>query len=436
MKKNYISLIALLFTTIVVSQNNDFNNQGGDLLWSNPNNWSLVAVPNTSNTSQVRLPLLVESLVDLDLTIKKIQTTFSVPGNVPLAGANTLTIDANANAVYGIENVSSNDISLIFKGNVTINNSTSAGISNTLMRSLNGSGNAIIFENGSLLTLNTPLEARSGSSGDFNFNGSFAGTGALRFNANTINTFGSTSNNTNHEGDFVWVGINASVIVNTADNNVFLPAERKIQINAADGAIEVNGMNVYKGNISINGNRSFTFNVNANQDSMGTITFAGGSADGTLNLNVDSSITTLNFANCSEVEWNSGTLNITGYKEGVIRFGTDNTGLTTSQLAQITVDGSGGAVALNSDGYLVNENSLSVNDFDTEILKSIAYPTLTSSTLYFKETQNNVKVFDISGKIVLQNKAINQSEIKVNTLTSGLYFIVFDDKKVEKFIKK
>ena len=435
MKKNYITLLTILFTTIGFAQNNDFTNNGGDFLWSNVANWSLGVVPNTTNSNPIRLPLIVESLVDTDISIKKIQTTFSTPGDATVGGTSVLTIDAGANAVQGIENVSNQNISLIFNGNLTINNSTTAGIANTLMRNQNGAGNSISFGENSVLTLLTPLEARTGSSNNFNFNGSIAGTAPLRVNANTISTFGSTSNNPNFESDLVWVGANASVIVNSADDNTFLPADRKIQINAINGSIEVNGTNVYKGNISINGDRSFTFDVNKNQNSMGTITFAGGTANGTLNLDVDTNITELAFANSSQVEWNSGTLNITGYKEGVLRFGTDNTGLTSAQLAQIVVDGVSDSVGLNSDGYLVNKTSLSVDDFN-ESVKPIAYPTLTSSKIFFSKPQNNVKIINLNGQVLRDVRTENQEEISVDFLSTGLYLIVFDNKKTEKFIKK
>jgi hypothetical protein len=439
MKKNYLSLLLLLCTTIVLAQNNDFNNGGGDFLWSNTANWTLNVVPNTTNTGQVRLPLVVESLVDVNVTIKKIQTTFSTSGDAPVAGNAVLTIDAGANAVFGIENVSDNDIDMIFKGNVTINNSTSDGIKNTLMRNQNGNTNdvnGIIFDNGSVLTLETPLEARAGSGGDvYEFNGTLAGTSVLRVSGNTTSNFGSTSDNSAFEGDFVWVGANASMFVNTADNGVFLPVDRKIQINGADGFIEVNGENVFQGNISINGSNSFLFSPTKNQNSMGTITFAGGSADGTLNIDVLNTVTTLAFADNSATDWGSGTVNITGYQEGVFRFGTDSNGLTPAQLAQISVDGSGGAVALDSDGYLVNASSLSTEDVELES-KPIAYPTLASSTIFFSKPQENVKVFDLNGKLVLQNQAANQLEINVSSLTRGLYFIVFDNKKTEKFIKQ
>ena len=169
---------------------------------------------------------------------------------------------------------------------------------------------------------------------------------------------------------------------------------------------------------------------------MGIITFSGGTANGTLNLDVDSSVTELAFADTSTTEWNSGTVNITGYVPGVLRFGTDANGLTANQLSQITVDGSGGAVGLDANGYLVNASSLSVGDFINEDAKPIAYPTITSDRIQFSKAQNNVKIYALNGKLLAQNKTENQSEISVASLTSGLYFIVFDDKKVEKFIKK
>lgn len=440
MKKIYLSLIALLFTTLLIAQNNDFNNQGGDLLWSNAANWSLSVVPNTTNTGQVRLPLLVESLVDTDVTIKKIQTIFSSSGDVAVAGSSILTIDAGANAVFGIENVSGNDVSLIFKGSVTINNTTTVGISNTLMRNQNGSGNSIIFSDVSVLTLNTPLETRTGSSNNFSFNGSLAGTAPLRLSANTISTFGATSNNTGFEGDLVWVGANASVIVNTSENNIFIPVERKIQINATGGSIEINEGNVYQGNISINGSNTFVFDVNKNQSSMGSITFAGGAADGTLNLDIDDNVTELFFANSAEVEWNTGTLNITGFKEGVLKFGTDNTGLTAAQLTQITADGvgSGQTLALDSDGSLILASSLAIDDHDYQSKGRLSFPSVISNeNLQIKVPITAYKIFNILGQKVQSVSRNNKfQEINVSNLKAGIYILTIEGKVSERFIKQ
>ncbi|WP_299668222.1 T9SS type A sorting domain-containing protein [uncultured Polaribacter sp.] len=438
MKKNYLSLILLLFVSIITAQNNDFNNGGGDFLWSNSANWSLGTVPVASNN--VRLPLVVESLVDTDITIAKIQTAFATSGDAAVAGDSNLTIDVAANAVFGIENVSNNSVSLIFKGNLTINNSTTAGIANTLMRNQNGSNNSIIFSDGSVLNLTTPLEARTGSNNNFSFNGSLAGTAPLRVNANTISTFGATSNNTGYEGDFVWVGANASVIVNSANNNTFLPTDRKIQINAINGAIEVNGENVFKGNISINGDRSFAFDVNKNQNSMGTITFAGGTADGTLNLDIDSSITELSFADSSEVEWNMGTLNIIGYKEGVLRFGTDNTGLTAAQISQITADGVAGGqtLALETDGSLVLASSLSIEDYDYQNKGRLSFPTIVSNkNLQIKVPITSYKIFNLMGQKVQSVSSKSEfQEINVDNLKAGIYILSIEGKVSERFIKQ
>ena len=422
----------------MVGQNKDFVPTNG-VIWSDANNWSPTGVPDITNN--VRLPGTIESDLDINLTLSRVQTVFGTGTTggteTTIGGAGILTIDTQvqANVNKGINNVSGNGINLIFKGGVVINN-TAGGFGNTLMTFGNSDSNQLTFNDGSTLTINTPLEARSGAgSSIYNFNGVMAGAGVLRFSAGTNITFGSTSDNSGRTGDFVWVGANSVVTVNTADNGVFVPSGQKIQSNADNCSIVINGANVYQGNIGVDGARVFTFNANKNQNSMGEIQFTGSGA-GTLNLNIDTSVTELLFTDNSALDWKTGSLNITGYKEGVIRFGTDSNGLTSAQLAQITVDGSGGSVALNSTGYLVNETSLSVNDVTLETLKSIAYPTLASTSIFFNKPQSNVKVFDMTGRKVLENKTKNQSNIAINSLNNGVYLIIFDDKKVEKFIKQ
>lgn len=428
MKTNYLTFVLLMCATFVFAQNNDFNNQGGDLLWSNPANWSQGVVPNTTNTSQVRMPLTVESMVDTNISIKKIQTTFATPGDVPIAGNGTLTIDAGANNNNAIENVSNNNVALNFKGNLEINNSAGGF---TLMRSLNGSSNAINFDDGSTLTLSTNLGVISAASPSFNFNGSIDGSGNLRFGPNTINTFGSTSSNLNWTGEVVFLG-NAQTIVNTADNNIFYDGF-KIQVNGNGSSIEINGENVYSGNIVIGDGHTFTFQANKNLSGLGLIEF---SDNGTLNLDIDAAVTNLTFTDNSAVVWNSGTLNITGYQEGVIRFGTDDTGLTSQQLSQITADNDGEAVALDEDGFLVNESSLSNVDFESNMNKRMLNSTIATNQLSFITPQNKVKIIDINGRVLVDNHNSNQTELTIDFLTPGHYFIVFENNLVERFIKK
>lgn len=63
----------------------------------------------------------------------------------------------------------------------------------------------------------------------------------------------------------------------------------------------------------------------------------------------------LNFANSSAIDWTGGSLRITGaFVAGAsIRFGSNAAGLTSTQLALITVNGGSGPFTLNDSGFLV-----------------------------------------------------------------------------------
>lgn len=433
----------MIFATVLVAQErNDFNNIGSDQLWSNSANWTLSAVPVATNI--VGLPTLTASIVDADFTINKIQTTFATAGSTPggtvnISGEGILTIDVNANPGTGIENASNNDAILNFSGKVTVNNSITTGFKNTLMNHANGSNNVIQFSEGSLLTINTPLEARSNSGGIYTFGGILAGAGALRFSANTNITFESTSDHSGRTGDFVWVGANSVVTVNTADNGVFVPNGQKIQSNADNCSIIINGANVYKGNIGVDGTRTLTFDANKNQNSMGEIQFTG-SGNGTLNLDIDNSVTELFFADNSGLDWKTGTLNITGFKEGVLKFGTDNAGLTAAQLSQITADGvgSGQALALETDGTLILASSLSTEDYNYQSKGRLSFPSVISNeNLQIKVPITSYKIFNILGQKVQDASNKNEfQEINTSNLKAGIYILTIEGKVSERFIKQ
>lgn len=352
MKTNFFTLIFLLCASFLFAQNNDFNNNGLDLLWSNPANWSLGVVPNTTNTGQVRLPLLLESQVDIDVTIKKIQNIFATTGDVPIGGSQTITINPGTGGAFGIENVSDSDVSLIFKGKVNISNS--AGVNSfTFMRNQNGNTNDlndIVFESSSTLTLLSNFGVEEGNGGDsFVFNGTLAGNKNLRFGVNTTSTFGSTSSNSTYTGDLVFLA-NATVVVNTTDNNTFYNGF-KLQVNGTNASIEINGANVLESRIVVGGGNAFTFLANKNQSNLERINLNNGS---TLNLVVGNEVNNISFQENASLSWGTGTVNITGFKEGVIRFGTDNTGLSAGQLSQIAADNGGKTLELDANGYLVN----------------------------------------------------------------------------------
>ncbi|GAA4813959.1 T9SS type A sorting domain-containing protein [Litoribaculum gwangyangense] len=431
MKKNYLTFLLTVFCAVTAFAQITFNNNGGDFLWSNASNWVGGSIPTAINSVGTSVD---GSLVDQDFTITGVQNFFGTTNNVSIGGTGVLTINPGVNNAFAIKNVSDSDVTLTFAGNVTINNSVGGQV---LMRNENGNTNDqnnIEFANGSVLTLLTNLETRIGSGGDiFNFNGSLAGTAAFRVGASTTCDFGSTSNNSGFDGDFVFVGANGAIVVNTADNTTFLPSGHKFQVNQNNVSVQVNGANVIQGNFVVGGSNILTFDVNKNQASMGFISFP---ADGTLNIEVDNSVTELSFADSSAETWGTATVNISNFTEGVIRFGTDNAGLTSGQLAQINVNGGSDPVALDANGYLVLQSSLSASDFELEAQKRISYPTVVTEKLIFNKPQENVKVFDLTGKIILQNNSKNQTELALNSLRQGLYLVVFDNQKIEKFIKQ
>jgi autotransporter-associated beta strand protein len=94
---------------------------------------------------------------------------------------------------------------------------------------------------------------------------------------------------------------------------------------------------------------SGTLNAATFSDAVGTLDVT---AAAVINLGTGGALA---FADSSAVDWTGGTLNITGTLGATsIRFGTTSGGLTSGQLAVISVNGSGaGAYTLDADGYLV-----------------------------------------------------------------------------------
>ena len=432
MKKLNFILCILLANFAVYAQNIDFNNMGGDSLWTNKANWNLGTLPVAS--SIVRLPLRVTSQVDSNFTVARVQNLFSNAVDMAVAADSILTINPAVANGYGIENNSSNNIKMSFRGRVNINNP--AGF--TLMRTQNGEmsntvepSNSIEFAEGSILTLTTALSSNIGSGADrFFYNGRLAGSGNLRFGASTVNTFGKSSNNADFKGEMVFLG-GAEVYVNTSDNKIFYNGP-KLQING-NSTIELNGANVFASNIVVGGTNAFTVNAKKNQSTMGTISFQ---VSGTLNINIGDSVTNLTFADNSASAWGTGTLNINKFKNGVVRFGNNDKALTVAQLSQIAVDGVKNKVALNSEGYLVDATLVSVNELRENKTEPVSYPTMVTDKIFFKKLQNDVKILDVNGKVIMHNTNSDQSQISVENLSSGIYFISFGNRSLEKFIKQ
>ena len=59
------------------------------------------------------------------------------------------------------------------------------------------------------------------------------------------------------------------------------------------------------------------------------------------------------------------------------------------------------------------------------------------NNIYFSKPQSNVQIFDISGsKIIEVSRKSTRESVATSQLKSGMYFIVFEGVKLERFIKK
>ncbi len=130
-----------------------------------------------------------------------------------------------------------------------------------------------------------------------------------------------------------------------------------------------------------------TLNAATFTDTAGTLAATGSAV---INLGSGGALA---FADSSAVTW-TGSLNITGtFVPGLsIRFGTTSSGLTSGQLATITINGSGaGTYALDSSGYLVSGG---VGPVDHFVISAIGSPqtvgtAISGITLSARDVSNN-----------------------------------------------
>ena len=320
-----------------------FNNAGGDNLWSNAANWS-PGIP-TADTAKVTVD--ADLIVDSNKTVAQIKTvgaTSAASVTITATNSSVLTITGSG-VTQPIQNNKSAG-SLVFNLPVVFD---SAAETETL-RFGSGADQSITFS--SSLTLNDPLTVSgTNKNHDLNLNGSLLGSGNLIFGAKTQANFGTAYDGSSYAGTLTVAGGAAAtnnqvtIISNVADDGTFLKSAGSLNVTKDGAKITVNGANTLKGNIAVSDhNPSLT--VNKNQSAVGTITFGSG----TLTLTVPESLTTLAFADNSSSDWGTGSLVITGAGNNEISFGEDANGLTDTQLALISLNGS--TPVINSTGQL------------------------------------------------------------------------------------
>jgi hypothetical protein len=341
-------LISLVSLTTAGAQVTNIPYVGSvDGVWSDPAKWTASNVPNT-NGKQAQFSGATNVTIDVDqnFTINSFIDGFSA-GGATLGGSGLLTIDRNQTATaVGIENATGNaGGTLRITGNVAISNSASTGTNGiTTIRNANSAANTVLFDANSTLTVNTPLQTVAGAGGQIQLNGTLATSGSnIQINSTNV-TLGAGHSSVNFERDFVMFA-NSKLTVNDAAAGSVLSATQKFQVNGNNATLELNGANsINSANFVVGGANSFLLDINANQLTLGSITIG----TGILTIDIANGVTSVQFANSSANFWDTGTIQIPEFREGLVRFGTDATGLTASQLFAIN----GGGLSLDQAGFL------------------------------------------------------------------------------------
>jgi len=215
------------------------------------------------------------------------------------------------------------------------------------------------------------------------------GTGPLIFTAAAFNTpvgitTGSAARSLTLGGSF---GTTATpnevqgVIADNTLNGATAPANRISFAKGGTGTWKISGANTYSGTTTISGGGgslilgasnvlpdgtaisigSATLDADTRTDTVGTLDVTAATA--TIRFGTGGALV---FADSSAIDWTGGTLTITGsFVSGAsLRFGTTGSGLTSTQLAQITSAGVT-SFSLNPSGYLIANTAPTFTNWQT-----------------------------------------------------------------------
>lgn len=447
MKKLYILFILTLTFSISNAQTWRYmNGAGTDIPWNDTSSWSGGNQASDGDYVGIWNQTLSVDL-DIDFTGKLFQNDASRTVDLIIGGANTLTIDIaqDANAT-GILNHSSATTNLTFDGAVDIFNSTTTPgpWRNTDINITGDANNKITFGENSVLNLgglaNQSIKLNADNATQtYEFNGDITGDKILTIGVNVTANFNSTSDNSGWAGNLnVWEG--ANVTVNSAEGIKF--SNKKLTAAGNGATVTLNNANVMGGEVVVNGTNVFDLNVNANQ-SLSVITMSGAA---TFNLNLDGGVTELNFWRNHNKVWGTSTLNINGYKEGVINFGNANptAGLTAQQLSQITINGAvpdgGDPLSLDATGHLIGASNLVLGVKDHKAFDFAVYPNPVKDLLHIntQEALEKIEVADLLGRTVFKQNNVSKS-VDISSLNKGVYILKLTSEKgisTKKIIKE
>ena len=449
MKKIYTFLSLVCISSIAHSQS--YSGAGTDELWSNTANWSNSTIVASGAALVIwKNPTNID--VDVEATQKNIANLSARTLDLSLSGVGThaITIDngnTNANwagntAAFGIKNLTTAATTLKVDCNVTFSN-TAAGF--TILRNDGHVDNSI--EMGANSVLDVVGNGTSGTWSDqnivtrkFNFNGEIKGTKSFVFSKGDI-TFGATSNNPNYEGNFNFTA-GSTVTVNS--ENVFIDgtAANRLQANAS-GTMTLNTANtiVNGADLAVKNTNTFTVNINANQTGLGQLMFVT-NGGGTIALYADDAVTEIAFESSKFLDWRSGNVVIYGFKEGVVSFGADATGLddeilpetdpkTYTQFGKLSnivaytgMDDSGSPLELGLDetGKLQLLTTISTTDHSNLEFSMYPNPVRNILTIQSDDELSSVALINLLGQKVYSSSDTT-SQIDMFSLETGMYVL-------------
>lgn len=437
-----------------------FTNAGGDALWSNDTNWTVDGGGSLIDNLNIDIYEGPENAtLDEDYTAKQ----FRIPGNkmesFTLTGNNKLTINiadgSQSNSDTGVKaifNESANPTNLFLECDVTIANSEPSTGGNfnavSVLSTVNGAS-SVNFAAGKTLELSGTASTSFWGPGAFHVNGNITGTQGILVGGSSgggkLFLGGSTSDISNYTGTLTLANESELTLNSNGSSTI---NNLKVQLNGTTGKLTLESENVLNPTeirVSTKAGQAFILNmfVNANQTLQGIKIKGDGS---TLNLNIGSGVTSVAFGD-NNANWHANSkINIIGYKEGVVKFGTDGTGLNGgAYLANITINGvvpsAGDPLSLDSNGNLVGASDLVLAIKDHTAFGFSMYPNPVKDRLNFnsQELLASVKAYDLLGKEVLSIQQ-PRNGIQVSALNRGLYILKIEAQNgsviSRKFIKK
>ena len=412
----------LLFTNLLVAIL--FANQNGnaqadrtfngttDALWSTATNWSDDTKPVAGDNVFIDADVTLDE--DISLRILRSNSN-STSYTVSSTGGSAITFNSDAGIFHNKNALFVVDCHIIY---------AQSGVKNTDISGTSEAG--IKLSANSTLQLDQILKLRNYSSlATFEFDGAVTGSSNIRLFRHDGSTggyvFGVNADLSAYTGNIEYED-NGTVTVNTSGADKFIPSGSKLFMNDdSDQTLILNGANSLSGELEKTGTATSTIEFNSAQ-TIGSLDLRG---TGTLIFDIDNlGANTVEFS-AANADWETAAIKIQNFEDDKIKFPT----LSASQLAQITLDPaeSGFTVAQRVDGFLYKDAEASVSKNTLEGVS--VYPNPATDAVNVEAPNNsNVSIYDATG-VALKNTTVTKevSEISLQGLTSGIYFVKIED---------